>query len=191
MDNSLVKPKKYKPKKGFIPDIRIINVLLVNDDGLAVLFKRSEDNEYFPGYFHILSGKLKEKEDFRDCLIREIFEETKIKVLKEDISQIGGIQYTKWDGKTWEMKPFDVLIHNSEIVLNGEHSKYILVNPLEIGKLIVTPQVKEMCKMYAKYLGVDKKGLREIKKAKKEYEEGNYTTLKNKKEIEEYFESLK
>ena len=191
MDNSLVKPKKFKPKKGFIPNIRIINVLLINDYGQAVLFKRSEDNLYFPGHFHVLSGKLKENENFRDCLIREIYEETRIEVLKGDISEIGDIQYTKWDGKTWEMKPFDVLIHNSKIVLNGEHSEYVLVNPLERGDLIVTPQVEEMCRMYAKYLGVDKKGLREIRKAKKEYEKGNYTTLRNRKEIEDYFESLK
>jgi 8-oxo-dGTP pyrophosphatase MutT (NUDIX family) len=191
MDYRFVKPKKFVPKEGFIPDCRIINVLLINEEGQAVLFKRSEENDYFPGHFHILSGKLKEKESFKDCLIREVSEETRIEVLDEDISEIGDTQYTKWDGKTWEMKPFDVLIHNSKIVLNGEHSEYVLVNPLERGHLIVTPQVEEMCGMYAKYLGVDKKGLREIRKAKKEYEKGNYTTLRNKNEIRDYFESLK
>jgi 8-oxo-dGTP pyrophosphatase MutT (NUDIX family) len=190
MDNSLVKPKKFKPKKGFIPDIRIVNVLLVNDEGQVVLFKRSEDNEYFPGHFHILSGKLKKNENFRDCVIREILEETGIDISDEDISQIGEDWYTKWDGKTWKTRPFDVLIHNSKIVLNGEHSEYVLVNPLEKGDLSITPQVKEMFEMYAKYLGLDKRGLRRIKRAHKEYKKGNYTVLKNKKEIREYFTSL-
>jgi 8-oxo-dGTP diphosphatase len=170
MGKEFIKPIKFKPKKTFIPDRRIINAFLVNNNGEVLLLKRSENNDFFPGYYHVLSGNLKKDEDFKDCFIRETLEETGIGLVNEDISEIGDSVFTKWDGYTWETKFFDALVYDKEIVLNGESSKYLWINPLYIKDIKITDQVKDLVKIYRAYWLFDKKSIRMVARYSKKHQ---------------------
>lgn len=160
MNNSTKKPKVLKGSDNLVVDCHIFNEFLVNEEGEVLLLKRDSDNEYFPGYYHVLSGKLEENETYLEAFMRESIEEVGVELEKDRITEIGGPVFTKWDRKIWKTIFFDALVGNPEIILNEEHTEYLWVNPVDMPKLLVTPQVKQLIEIYRDYWLFDNKTLR-------------------------------
>lgn len=138
-------PRRFTPEKGFIPDRRIVNALIVNEEGRILLLKRPEENRYFGGYYHIISGKLNEGEGFDIGLIREAKEELGCDISACRIIELGDFEYTEWDGETWEMKPFLVFVEEGlDIDLNEEHTECLWIEIEDIEDFPITVQVGEM-----------------------------------------------
>ena len=144
MNHKFNKPTFIKVKKGIIPDVRIVNVLVRNSLNQILLLKRSKDNVYFPGYYHIVTGKLFKGETFLDALYREVEEEIGVKINKESLLKEDEIEYCKWDEKIYEVKRFLIEIpQDSVIKLNHEHSGFVWTDINKIDSFNITPQILE------------------------------------------------
>ena len=49
------------------------------------------------GYFNGIGGKFEDGEDWKDCTIREVFEETDIKLTEDELIYIGKYSSSKYD----------------------------------------------------------------------------------------------
>ena len=155
MDNRFVKPEKFIPEEGLIPDRRIVSAILLNNKGEMVLFRRGEKNKFFPGYFHILTEKLEGEEDSIEGLIRGVFEEAGIEISKDEVFKMGNNEFTRWDGFCSEVDSYCVFIGEEKIKLNREHPEYLLVKPSEVQGLKVTPTVVDMLERLKEYNPLD------------------------------------
>jgi 8-oxo-dGTP diphosphatase len=57
-----------------------VRVLLTDKDGKILILKRSTDSKTNPGKWEIPGGKVDQGESFDHALIREVFEETQLKI---------------------------------------------------------------------------------------------------------------
>jgi hypothetical protein len=64
---------------------------------------------------------------------------------------------------------FDALVGKSEIILNDEHSECLWINPIDLPKLLITPQVEQLIKLYRDYWLFDNKTLRRAHRTAKKH----------------------
>jgi len=57
-----------------------VRVFLTNDEGKILILKRSTDSKTNPGKWELPGGKVDQGESFDQALIREVFEETQLKI---------------------------------------------------------------------------------------------------------------
>ncbi len=60
-----------------------VRVLLYDDNGKILILKRSTDSKTNPGKWELPGGKVDQGESFDQALIREVFEETGLKIFVE------------------------------------------------------------------------------------------------------------
>lgn len=75
-----------------------INPIILNDKGEILLGRRK--NKYGAGTYCFPGGKLKKGETFEQCIIREVYEETGLKILEEDIEIINIVNTIKKEVNT-------------------------------------------------------------------------------------------
>jgi 8-oxo-dGTP diphosphatase len=57
-----------------------VRVLLTDQDGKILILKRSTDSKTNPGKWELPGGKVNQDESFDHALIREVYEETNLKI---------------------------------------------------------------------------------------------------------------
>jgi len=57
-----------------------VRVLLKDEDDKILILKRSTDSKTNPGKWELPGGKVDQKESFDQALIREVYEETQLKI---------------------------------------------------------------------------------------------------------------
>jgi 8-oxo-dGTP diphosphatase len=62
-----------------------VRVLLTDEDGKILILKRSTDSKTNPGKWELPGGKVNQDESFDQALIREVYEETKLKISLEHV----------------------------------------------------------------------------------------------------------
>ena len=62
-----------------------VRVLLTDQDGKILILKRSTDSKTNPGKWELPSGKVNQDESFDHALIREVYEETNLKIALEHV----------------------------------------------------------------------------------------------------------
>lgn len=62
-----------------------VRVLLLDDNGKILIIKRSTDSKTNPGKWELPGGKVDQGESFDQALIREVYEETKLKVALDHV----------------------------------------------------------------------------------------------------------
>ena len=62
-----------------------VRVLLTNQEGKILILKRSTDSKTNPGKWELPGGKVNQDESFDHALIREVYEETNIKIALEHV----------------------------------------------------------------------------------------------------------
>lgn len=62
-----------------------VRVLLTDQDGKILILKRSTDSKTNPGKWELPGGKVNQDESFDHALIREVYEETNLKITLEHV----------------------------------------------------------------------------------------------------------
>jgi len=92
-----------------------------------LLLKRSSTNKKFAEQWDLPGGHLKMGENTIDGLIREVEEETGIKISKKRIEPLGSV-----DNKTFHIARKDTMPEDIVVKLSDEHSDYAIVSYDEI-----------------------------------------------------------
>lgn len=112
-NESIIREVKENNKKM----IKVSLTVIFNKENKILLLKRSENTNWCPNCWALVGGKIEKGEAPEDGLVREVNEETKIKLEKYKLKKI--------------IKINDVLeylylskVDNDSVELNGEHSDY-------------------------------------------------------------------
>jgi 8-oxo-dGTP diphosphatase len=62
-----------------------VRVLLIDEDDKILILKRSTDSKTNPGKWELPGGKVDQKESFDQALIREVYEETQLKIALDHV----------------------------------------------------------------------------------------------------------
>lgn len=62
-----------------------VRVLLTNEDGKTLIIKRSTDSKTNPGKWELPGGKVDQGESFDQALVREVYEETNLKITLDHV----------------------------------------------------------------------------------------------------------
>lgn len=120
--------------------LKIIAAIFIKDNKILLL-KRTKERRSYPCKWNVLSAKIEEGEEPKECLGREIEEEigiTKHKVLKEGEPYID----VQKEGK-WLVYPYLCSIIEGVIKLDKkEHDKYEWVSISDLDKYDLVPGIK-------------------------------------------------
>jgi predicted aconitase with swiveling domain len=120
------------------------SAILVN--GKVLMLKRPGDASSFPGMWSLAAGKAEGNESPKDAAVREIYEETGLKVSGPSASL--DPVYVRESDIIWKVHPFLFIHGSSEVRLNKENTEYRWVLPDEIEKMgtvaSTAPAVREL-----------------------------------------------
>lgn len=131
--------------------VRVAAHGLIKKDNKFLVFKRSFDDDYMPGYWDIPGGTIKFHEKMIDALNREILEETGLKV------RVGKILFCYDFPSSSERHQFQIVYEcdylGGEVTLNPEdHEEFKWVDLAETVNLEKIAFLDALCK----YLGKPK-----------------------------------
>ncbi len=107
-----------------------------------LLLKRPKD-DFMGGIFELASGKVEEEEILDQALIREVLEETGLRI-KKIIDYLGHFDYESKSGKKTRQFNFIVTVEEDEEVKLTEHDSHIWAEKEELEKYPVTESVKKI-----------------------------------------------
>ena len=115
-----------------LPDVKMIesasSAILVN--GKILMVKRPKTAKSFPGRWSLVAGKLEQGEKPEAAAIREIMEETQIKVSKP-ISKLEPMLIREND-VIWKVYLFLFKVDSADPILNSENEEFKWVSPEDI-----------------------------------------------------------
>ena len=112
--------------------VRIASCALINESGRILLLERPVSAKSFPGTRSLVAGKVEPGEDVEKTAVREIMEETQIKVSKPN-ARLPPI-YVREGNTIWEVYPFLFKINDQKPVLNKENVSFEWIRPEDIKK---------------------------------------------------------
>jgi len=123
----------------------VITVVIKYKDKILLL-KRSDKVSTYKGKWQVVAGYLDEIKPIKEKVLEELNEE--IKVEKNIINKIKIGDYFEFEdsdiGKTWIVNPVLVeLKKKPEINLDREHTDFRWINPKEIRKFDIVPNLDE------------------------------------------------
>ena len=102
----------------------VVGGLICNDQNQVLVLKRSS-NDFLGGLDELPSGKVEKDERLYEALIREIKEETNLKVTEPVKRYIGHFDYKSKSGILTRQFNFEVLVEDiSQIKISEEHESY-------------------------------------------------------------------
>jgi len=152
--NNIELPKRIEYNPNLTPDVRAVNVLIINNVGEILLIKRGDKHTYYPAYYGVVLGKLKEGEDPTEGFKREVWEETGIDTMEETFIECPKPVFNSWKGKTYENRYFFLFVNKEkEVDLKGENDNSLWVKRerLEEIDLAIMPVVSDMVIEYDKW----------------------------------------
>ncbi len=122
-----------------VTEIETVSSALIKD-GKVLMLHRPDDAKSFPSKWSLVSGKIEKGESPDEAAIREIMEETQIKVSKPKVAF--PYVYIREGNIIWKVWPFlfDV---DSEPILNPENIGFEWVDPEDTGKKDTVPKLTE------------------------------------------------
>ena len=106
--------------------------LIVNEDNKYLLLEKTKEeakNDSCASLYDIPGGRLLYKEDVIDCVIREVFEETNIKLTKNNIKKIlNAKSILRKDGLHLVVITYVCKIENAHIKLSKEHNNFYWID---------------------------------------------------------------
>ncbi|MBN1539349.1 MAG: NUDIX domain-containing protein [Candidatus Thermoplasmatota archaeon] len=122
-----------------------VKVVILNDEGKLLLIKRSMSSKGNPGKWDFPGGKVDTGETFDEGLLREVFEETRLKIsierplyVTESESPVSRVVYLFMEGKLKE----------GEVSLSEEHEDHTWVVRAELSKMDLATQFIEFGRKY-------------------------------------------
>lgn len=114
--NTLLKESSIKESKSN-KMIRVSLTVIFNNNHKILLLKRSENTNWCPNCWALVGGKIEKNESPEEGLLREVKEETQIKLVKYKLKKI-----IKFDNVLEYL--YISKVDNDLVELNGEHSDY-------------------------------------------------------------------
>lgn len=133
-----------------IEDIIVVecvsSVIIMN--GKILILKRSPNVRSYSGMWGLCSGKIKPNEKPEIAAIREIYEETGIKVSRS--TKTMDPIFVRENRIIWKVIPFLFYIENQNVKLNCENNEYKFVNYDELIQLNLVDKTVEIIKKFLK-----------------------------------------
>jgi len=122
-------------------------------NGKALLVQRADDDDFLPGYWEQVGGKVESGETQKDAVVREIREEAGINV--KPLHSYNQFEYTHPDGRAiCEYAYICELIGEPSVILSHEHQAYQWITPEDIENVqLMTDSLR----------GVVRQGFQEVK----------------------------
>lgn len=138
-------------KEKFLPDAFVGTKAVVAHNQKVLLLKRSEKLKQNPGQWGLPGGRLERGEQPAEGVVREIEEETKLKV--SDLKLFEARSYETDDGMAIVIF-YVAKTDSSEVGLDWENDDYRWIDIGEIEGFDADDAVKELAKLGAKQLGL-------------------------------------
>jgi 8-oxo-dGTP diphosphatase len=125
----------------------VVGGVIFNDNKVLIV-QRNSNEDVFPNLWELPSGKKEVLETADDALIREIFEETGIKVKIIMPFDIFNYQIEKPDAikDSTQINYLVKLENNSEVKLSSEHQKFAWINEAEVDDYNLSESTKNTIK---------------------------------------------
>lgn len=104
--------------------LKMVSAVLKNKDGEMLLLKRSESNKTFQGYWQLPEGKIEPGESPEEAMLREIDEETKLKVSNLKLNSIHVSQFNLSSTHYITVRLIFFMNFRGKIKLSEDHSEY-------------------------------------------------------------------
>lgn len=114
-----------------------VSVIIQNQDDQYLILKRSPNARFAPNQWEFVNGSIEEGEAAEEAAIREVYEETGIRVQGKDLRAWPIHELHDEDGR-WVVIPFYVCMDISDIKLSDEHTEHRWLNK---GMLLDMPYV--------------------------------------------------
>lgn len=114
--------------------IKVVAAILQNDD--KILIAKKKEGKPLAGFYEFPGGKVEERENPEDSLVRELMEEMSIKVTVKDY--VGKSIYDYGNGKVIELLGYTAEIIEGDIVLT-DHDEYRWVTLEEVCNYNIAP----------------------------------------------------
>lgn len=114
-----------------VKHVKVVSSALYSN-GKVLMLQRPDDARSFPGARSLVAGKIEGDEEPKAAAIREIMEETQIKVSEPDASLPP--VYVREGDIIWEVYPFLFRVDDPKPILNKENIGFEWISPNEIGK---------------------------------------------------------
>lgn len=106
--------------------------LIINEDNKYLILEKTENEAKYDkckNLYDLPGGRLLYKEDITDCVIREVFEETNIKITKDNIKNIlDAKSIVREDGLHLVVITYIVKVKCTNIKISNEHSNFYWVD---------------------------------------------------------------
>ena len=132
------------------PFVLSVKVVVRDDGGRCLLLRRSLNSENNRHKWDLPGGKVDAAENFDRALLREVTEETQLRISLEGVA--GAAQ--------WDMSAYTVAflimegrVLTGQVILSSEHDEYVWVTLDEFPKMDLCPQFTLFAEQYAKSAG--------------------------------------
>src|SRR3989338_10616518 len=112
-------------------DTQVITTALVERNGRYLIAKRASTKKFSPNQWEFISGFIEEKESAEITIVRELYEETKLK--GKIIKKADPFSFVDEEAR-WVVIPFLIKTENDKLAINKEdhsESKWIDISELE------------------------------------------------------------
>lgn len=120
--------------------------MVVRDgNGHFLLLKRSMSSKWYSGKWDFPGGKVEQYENFSEALLREVFEETGLRVV---IHRIAGVAESEMPNIKVVHLIMEGQIEAGELCLNMEHDDYSWIGPEELIGMDLVEHLKPFAIKY-------------------------------------------
>ncbi|MGD0644665.1 MAG: NUDIX domain-containing protein [Candidatus Bathyarchaeia archaeon] len=122
-------------------------ILISNHAGNCLLLKRSEKSKYSPGRWEPPGGKVNANEGLDTALLREVLEETSLRI---SIQHVVGASESQLPKINAVHLIFVGRVESGEVSLSDEHDDYIWANPSDFSSMELVEWFKSFAENYFK-----------------------------------------
>lgn len=115
------------------------HVVIIND-GKVLILRRSSTDEWMPGHYGLPGGKLNSDENLTDAIARECKEETNLDILPKNLI------FLPKNSNNKEHAFFYTTKFDGELKLDFEHDDFQWVNPKNLSKYKIIPDLPDIIK---------------------------------------------
>lgn len=137
-----LKPKKLMEGEEYSVDIPMrlkfaAICILFNEDNKLLLLKRAADDMWMPSKFALVGGTCEENETPEETIIREVKEETRLKIENPKLC------YSTIEGNTFVYVFIAKTNESDKLKINKESSGYVWITEAELNKYDTVPNLSE------------------------------------------------
>ncbi len=114
-----------------------VKVLIYNEAGKCLVIRRSGESVHNPVKWDFPGGKVDGGETFDSALLREVSEETGLKIILERAIGVAEAEVGPWHIINLIMQG---RLHEGQVTLSSEHDRFQWVSPADLSKLDLVEQ---------------------------------------------------